>query len=228
MARKNISALIIIAFIVLSFVLAIPVHANVIEKLNIKSVALTFDACESSVPVYFEETILSYLIREKIPFTVFVTGKFARRNKERLREIAKLPFVEIENHSLSHYSHMELLPEEKLRREVMVADQLIKSITGRKAKYFRFPEGDCDEKSVERLERMHYKVVHWTFPSGDPDQNITPEKLKQWVVFKTKPGSILIFHINGRGYSTGEALPSIVTALRRKGFNFVKLEDGGL
>ncbi len=137
-----------------------------------------------------------------------------------------LPFVEIGNHSLNHYSHMELLPEEKLRREVMAAEKLIKNITGRKAKYFRFPEGNCDGPSVEQVEKMRYKVVHWSFSSGDPDINITPERLTKWVVSKTKPGSILIFHINGRGFSTGEALPGIISALRRKGLKFVRLEDG--
>ena len=39
-----------------------------------------------------------------------------------------------------------------------------------------------------------------------------------------KPGNILIFHINGRGWSTGEALPSIVGQLRRRGYRFTRLD----
>jgi peptidoglycan/xylan/chitin deacetylase (PgdA/CDA1 family) len=72
---------------------------------------------------------------------------------------------------------------------------------------------------------MHYRVVHWTFASGDPDSSITPSRLTRWVLAKTRPGSILIFHINGRGWSTGRALPGIAAELRKRGYVFVKIED---
>jgi peptidoglycan/xylan/chitin deacetylase (PgdA/CDA1 family) len=45
------------------------------------------------------------------------------------------------------------------------------------------------------------------------------------VVSKATPGSILIFHINGRGYHTGEALPRIVHELKGKGYRFISLEE---
>jgi peptidoglycan/xylan/chitin deacetylase (PgdA/CDA1 family) len=45
------------------------------------------------------------------------------------------------------------------------------------------------------------------------------------VLAKTRPGSILIFHINGRGWSTAAALPDIVTELRRRGYRFTTLAD---
>ncbi len=167
-------------------------------------------------------------LREHIPFTIFVTGKFAIRNQEQLREIAKLPFVEIENHSFHHYQHMESLNADKIKKEVTDLDELLKKMIGKKTKYFRFPAGNYDVRTLKQIEQMNFKVVHWTFPSGDPDENITPAKLTNWVISKTKPGAILIFHINGRGYSTGDALHGIISALRQKGFKFIKLEDGGI
>jgi peptidoglycan/xylan/chitin deacetylase (PgdA/CDA1 family) len=205
-----------------------PVNADVIEKLKVQNVALTFDACETITPSYFDEKILSYLLKEQIPFTVFMTGKFANGNQERLREIAKLPFVEIENHSFNHYQHMERLSANQIRKEVMDLDNLLIKMIGKKTKYFRFPAGNYDARALKQIEKMNFKIVHWTFPSGDPDKKITPARLTKWVISKTKPGSILIFHINGRGYSTGEALPGIISALREKGIKFVKLEDGGI
>ena len=63
------------------------------------------------------------------------------------------------------------------------------------------------------------------FPSGDPDKKVTPPRLRSWVVNNTKPGSILIFHANGRGYSTGEALPNIIADLRKKHYRFVRLDE---
>ena len=41
----------------------------------------------------------------------------------------------------------------------------------------------------------------------------------------TRPGDILIFHVNGRGVHTAEAIPAIVEGLEAKGFRFVLLSD---
>lgn len=202
------------------------VESKIIEKLNVEKVALTFDACETKTPSYFDEKILSYLLENEIPFTVFMTGKFANRNRERLQEIVKLPFVEIENHSYNHYQHMETLTDDDVRKEVIDLDELLIKMIGKKTKYFRFPAGNYDERTLKLIGGMGYKVVHWTFPSGDPDKKVTPLMLTNWVVSKTKPGDILIFHINGRGYNTGDALPNIISSLSKKGIKFVKLEEG--
>lgn len=120
---------------------------------------------------------------------------------------------------------MEKLSPEEIRREVLENERLIKEITGVRPRYFRFPGGNYDSQSLEVVESLGYKVVHWTFPSGDPDRSITPQRLANYVISKTSPGSILIFHANGRGYSTGEALPVIVQQLRKNGYSFVFLED---
>ena len=42
---------------------------------------------------------------------------------------------------------------------------------------------------------------------------------------RAKPGDILIFHINGRGVHTAEAIPGVVEGLKAKGFRFVLLRD---
>jgi peptidoglycan/xylan/chitin deacetylase (PgdA/CDA1 family) len=123
---------------------------------------------------------------------------------------------------------MERLSPDDVKKEVMALDDQMKKMIGKKTKYFRFPGGNYDAKTLKLIEDMNYKVVHWTFPSGDPDKHVTAPKLRSWVVSKARPGNVLIFHINGRGYSTGEALPQIVNDLRKKGIKFVKLEDAGI
>jgi peptidoglycan-N-acetylglucosamine deacetylase len=215
---------------IISAILLLPaiVGAEVIDKLKIHAVALTFDTCETKPPSYFDEKILSYLVREEIPFTVFMTGKFAKRNSMRLQELARLTFVEIENHSFNHYQHMERLSDNDVRCEVKELDDLMMRIIGKKTKYFRFPGGNYDERTLRIIEEMGYKVVNWSFPSGDPDRKVTPEKLTRWVASKSRRGNVLVFHINGRGYSTGEALPMIINSLREKGLKFTKMDDGGL
>nr|WP_321467368.1 polysaccharide deacetylase family protein [uncultured Desulfobulbus sp.] len=201
--------------------------AGVVTSLpgNEPIVALTFDACETKTPSFFDETIVSYLLAEQIPFTLFVSGKFARRNADELRQLARNPLIEVENHSLNHRQHMERLSDTAIVEEVLGCEALITGMTGRKPIFFRFPAGNYDQRSLKIVEGLGYRVVHWTFASGDPDKRITPGWLSTWVLNRTRQGNILIFHINGRGYSTAKALPVIVQQLRKKGYRFVLLRD---
>lgn len=79
-----------------------------------KLVALTFDACETKTPAYFDKAILNYIISNKIPVTLFLSGKFIERNREDIKSLKGLPFIEIENHSYSHRDFRSLSEEEIL------------------------------------------------------------------------------------------------------------------
>lgn len=202
--------------------------ADVITRLPLppkdKTVALTFDACETKTPAFLDHSISDFLVGGRIPFTIFACGRFARHNGEALAELAKLDFVEIENHSMNHDNHMERMDETTVRREVLDAETMLKGITGKRTRYFRFPAGNYDARSLAAVEGLGYRVVHWSFASGDPAKTLTPEHESEWVLEKTRPGNILIFHINGRGWSTGKALPGIVATLKDRGYHFARLD----
>ena len=210
---------------VLAILLALPAQAEIVTSLGTKEkvVALTFDACESKTPAFLDRGIADYLLGEKIPFTIFVTGRFARHNQDALKELASHDFVELENHSLDHDNHMERMSDEQIRRQIADNDALLAGITGRHTRFFRFPAGNHDERGVVLAEKLGYRVVHWRFPSGDPAKDVSAAHLEEWVLSQTRPGDILIFHINGRGWRTAEALPPIVAELRRRGYRFTTL-----
>lgn len=204
-----------------------PVRAEIVTRLPTadKVVALTFDACEATgKPAFFDRTILDFLEREKLPFTIFATGLFAQRNAEALAALAKSPLVEVENHSFDHPQHMERLDQPRIRAQLAEADRVIEGITGRKPTFFRFPAGNYDAATLDLVEQSH-KVVHWSWESGDPAKGLEPARLKSWVLSKTRPGDILIFHVNGRAPATGQALPDMVAELKRRGFRFVLLNQ---
>jgi len=191
-----------------------------------KVVALTFDACEApNQPVPFDHGILAVLEGEQLPFTIFATGLFAEHHQGELARLARSPLVEVENHSYSHRQHMDRLDAAALDAEVARADQAIFAATGRKPAFFRFPAGNYDAKALAQIEAGGHRVVHWSFASGDPVRALAPERLRQWVVDKTRPGSILIFHINGRAPATKTALPEIVATLKARGYRFVRLDE---
>jgi len=210
---------------IFSPLLAVLILADVVTRLpgNDKRVALTFDACENRTPASFDSAIGDYLLAERIPFTVFVSGRFARHNQAALRDLAAHDFVELENHSLDHDNHMERLPDAEIRRQIDANGQLLFDLTGRRSRFFRFPAGNYDARGLALAEQLGYTVVHWSFASGDPAKQVSPQQLSDWVLAKTRPGSILIFHINGRGWSTAAALPGIVDALRQRGYRFTTL-----
>lgn len=212
--------------VVVYAVLVVSAAAEVVTRLPGPAVALTFDACETRTPSFFDTRILDYLVENRLPFTVFVSGNFAVRNRAALAELARHPYVTIGNHSMHHVQHLERLSPEALRREVREAEAVITEITGRLPRFFRFPAGNYDAAALALVEGLGYRVVHWTFPSGDPDKTISARRLADTVLARTRTGDILIFHVNGRGYGTAEALPEIVAGLTAKGMSFVTLDAG--
>ncbi|GAB4436749.1 MAG: polysaccharide deacetylase family protein [bacterium] len=189
-----------------------------------KAVAFTFDACETVTPAYFDKDLLDFILNNKIPVTLFLSGKFIERNLIDLRTLSKYEFIEIENHSYSHWNFREINVEVALA-DVKKNEALITEVTGRKPLFFRFPYGEYRNEILKGIEKAGYKVVHWAFPSGDPDKSITKEQLVEAVVKKAKNGDVLIFHINGRGWKTKEAFPEIVKILKEKGYRFYLLKD---
>jgi peptidoglycan/xylan/chitin deacetylase (PgdA/CDA1 family) len=211
----------------LGLALALPARSEIVTRLpgQEKVIALTFDACESKTPAFLDHGIADYLVGEKIPFTIFVSGRFARHNQDALKTLASHDFVELENHSLDHDNHMERMSDEQIRHQIADNDELLAGILGRHTHYFRFPAGNHDERGLAIAESLGFKVVHWTFPSGDPAKEASARRLEDWVLSRTRPGDILIFHINGRGWHTAEALPVIVETLRKRGYRFTTLAD---
>jgi len=215
-----------ISSLALGLALALPARADIVTRLPTtdKVVALTFDACESRTPASLDHGIADTLLAAKIPFTIFVSGRFARHNQDALRKLAAQG-VELENHSLDHDNHMERMTDEQISHQITDNDDLLSQITGRHTRYFRFPAGNYDARGVEIAEKLGFRVVHWRFASGDPARDVTPQHLQDWVLSQTRPGDILIFHINGRGWSTAAALPHIVDELRRRGYRFTTLAE---
>jgi peptidoglycan/xylan/chitin deacetylase (PgdA/CDA1 family) len=68
-------------------------------------------------------------------------------------------------------------------------------------------------------------TVLWDVVSGDAGGHVPPERMVAKVSREVRPGSIVIFHINGRGPNTRKALPAIIKELRAKGMRFVFVSE---
>ena len=202
-------------------------RADVIETLPTtdKVIALTFDACEAGQPVSFDRGVLDYLLERKIPFTVFATGRFVETNRADVEALSKLDQVEFENHSWSHPNTMNQFTADAVMRQFERAQQTIEEATGRAPQLARFPAGNYNKAGLHALEAHGLRAVHWRWATGDPDPRESANALFNRVTTKVQPGDIVIFHINGRGVHTAEALPRIVEQLEADGYRFVLVSD---
>jgi peptidoglycan/xylan/chitin deacetylase (PgdA/CDA1 family) len=202
-------------------------RAEVILRLptSERVVALTFDACEQQRPVKLDTGISDYLVAHKIPFTLFLSGRFVEDNAEAVKALGALDFVELENHSWDHPNRMPRLSDDDVRAEVLKTDAVIAALTGRRTVFFRFPAITYDTRTLVDVEDLGFRVVHYRWEVGDPDPHETADRIVRETLEGTRPGDILIYHINGRGWHTAEALPRMIAGLQDKGYRFVLLKD---
>jgi peptidoglycan/xylan/chitin deacetylase (PgdA/CDA1 family) len=203
------------------------VPAGIVTRLptHERVVALTFDACEAFERVRLDHGITDFLVARKVPFTVFMGGRFARDNADDVRELARHDFVSIQNHTWSHPRDLRLLDDERVRAEVQRAESMLVKVTGQRPTLFRFPGGNADERTVAIVRALGYQVVHWRWAEGDPAPSVDADRLVAQTLARTRAGDILIFHVNGRGWHTAEALPRIVDGLAARGFRFVTVAE---
>jgi len=143
---------------------------------------------------------------------------------EHTRYLASLPQFELANHTFLH-PHMTQMSDDRIREELQWTQEVMYSLTGRQAHLFRPPYGEYDNRVVRIAAEMGLTTVEYDLASGDPDIHATRQKLVEYVTEKARDGSIIVMHINRRGWHTAEALPQIITELRKRGFKLVTVSE---
>jgi len=139
---------------------------------------------------------------------------------EQTKRLAAHPQFELANHTFSH-PHLNQIPDDSIRLELLRTQEIMASLTGRRPTLFRPPYGEYSERVVQIAAETGLKTVQFDLASGDPDPSFTKERLVRYVTSMAKNGSIIVMHINGRGWHTAEALPEIIDQLHKRGFRFV-------
>jgi len=188
------------------------------------AVALTFDACATRSHHYkFDREVFDVVKRERIPVTIFVSGRWVESHPDVMAELAADPLVEFGDHSYEH-PHMAHLPVARIVAEIDQTEAALAKY-GKRSVAFRPPFGEWSSRLVYVLQDLHLPTVTWDVVSGDPSARTTKDRMIRNVVDKARAGSIVVFHINGRGHKTAEALPVIVRELRERGFHFVHVSE---
>jgi peptidoglycan/xylan/chitin deacetylase (PgdA/CDA1 family) len=202
-----------------------------------KVVALTFDLCEGGREVAgYDAGVVDYLRTHRVKATFFAGGKWLQSHPEQALQLLAEPGFEIGNHSWSH-RNLRQLTGQALADEVVPAQELLTALRQRlpvaaahdqssgAPALFRFPYGTCSPEALAWVNAHGLAAIQWDVVSGDPDPNIDAARMTEAVVGQAQPGSIIIMHINGRGWRTAEALPEIIRQLKERGFEFVTVSE---
>lgn len=188
------------------------------------AVAITFDACATRTFHYaFDRELYNVVKRENVPMTIFVSGRWVEAHPDVMAELAADPLVEFGDHSYDH-PHMSELPVTQIVEQIDQTEAALAKY-GKHSVAFRPPFGEWSHRLVSVVQDLQLPTVTWDVVSGDPSVHTTADGMIRTVLGKARPGSIIIFHINGRGWKTAVAMPTILQGLREKGFRFVPLSE---
>jgi peptidoglycan-N-acetylglucosamine deacetylase len=187
-------------------------------------IALTFDACPSSTHGGFDARIIQTLVDSGVPATFFLSGRWIVRHRKEVKKLSLVKGFELGNHSYSH-PHCTTISDDSIRQELELTESLLKSIAGTSPKLFRPPFAETDQRVEHIANKIGLTTVMFDLASGDPDSTISRERLIRYIVRNARNGSIIVMHVNGRGWHTYEALPEIIKSLRIRGFIFSKVSE---
>lgn len=191
---------------------------------NLPRIALTFD--DNFYPSRSLATI-AVLEAYDVPATMFVVGNYVTGYQDITQAIASGGF-EVGDHSMTHAS-LDALPWASLVAEVGGGTTFFEEMTGKAAApLLRPPFGHVNGAVTEAAGARGFEfVVLWDVDSSDW-KGLSAETIRNHVLREAHNGAIVLMHMSAP--HTAEALPGIITELRRRGYELVtvsKLLEGG-
>lgn len=198
-----------------------------------KVLALTFDACGGPRSSGYDAKLINYLEDEKIPCTLFISGRWIDANLEIFKKFSKNPLFEIENHGLNHKPcssiGRSIYGIEGTKNVDEIVDEIegnvlkIQNLTGRKPRFYRPGTAYCDEICVEIANVLGHAVVNFSL-LGDAGGTSPKGKVKD-ALLNAPSSSIILLHMNHPETGTAEGLIEAIPELKKRGFRFVKLSE---
>ena len=91
---------------------------------------------------------------------------------------------------------------------------------------FRPPYGRIKRSQQKKLHvaDADLKIIMWDVLSGDFDTDLTPEACLGYVLYHTRPGSIIVFHDSEKAFPRmSHALPKVLAHFQKEGYTFAAL-----
>lgn len=210
-----------------------------------KLVALTFDLCEQPFEVSgYQGDVIDVLRANEVPATIFAGGKWLTTHSDRAEQLLADPLFEVANHAWEH-RNFRVVPQQVRLAEIDgamaayagVARRLEQraclardtrpafSVPAPRQRLFRFPFGACTREAIAEVQSRGLLAVQWDVSSADPWPGQSAAGIISSVLTRVRPGSIVLFHANGRGFKTASALPDLIKALKAQGYGFATVSQ---
>lgn len=192
-----------------------------------KVVALTFDAGANADGI---PSILSTLRSTCTPATFFLTGAWIR-NFPGLASTVGMSFP-IANHTDTH-PDLTTLSDSGVRDQINRARTEIRDHTRYDPRpMFRFPYGARNARTIGIANDLGYTSVRWTVDTvgwKGTSGGMTKQKVVERVLANLQPGEIVLMHVGSHPQDgstlDADALPTIISELRERGYGFVTVEE---
>ncbi len=179
---------------------------------NKKMVSLTFnvDWGEEYLP-----QLLQILKDENVKATFFVTGRWAEKQPDLVKQIVK-DGHDLGNHGHGH-RHLKNMSNEQIAKEIRDGEKILQGISGQKPKLFAPAYGEIDERINRIAVQLGYEVIMWSLDTIDW-QNPDVATIVKRVVPRIHNDAIILMHPTK---PTVEALPQIIKQLKEEGYQMV-------
>jgi len=183
-----------------------------------KSLYLTFDCGYENGNTAI---ILDVLQEKNVKAAFFLTSDYLKSAPELVVRMIDEGHI-VGNHSETHPSFPDI-DRAAMAREVLNADNYLRTHFGYSAPFFRFPRGDYSESALDAVASLGFTSVFWS--SSYADWDVNNQKGAQYaldtVVSRLHPGAILLLH--SVSSDNAAAMADIIDHAREQGFVFREL-----
>ncbi len=194
------------------------------------TVALTFDAC----PGAFDWRIARALAENSIAATIFVTGRWLRRNPEALAFLAAhRDLFALENHGYWHippvlgrrrvFGIAAAGDVATVEREATAGAHAVRTAWATEPSWYRGATGFYSRSALVAILRLGYGVAGYSL---NADMGATlPARAVAGRIADAVDGSVIVAHINQPHRSSGAGVAAGALALQARGVRFLRLDQ---
>lgn len=191
-------------------------------------VALTLDACSGKT----DHRIMSMLVDNRIPATVFVTARWLKRNGDTVKLMLAHPdLFQIENHGARHVPAVDVPmtvygiaaagSPAAVKAEVEGGRDAVIAATGRAPQWYRGATGRYDTAALAEIQSLGEAIAGYSLKADDGASLTASAVVKRLAT--AQDGDVIIAHVNHPEKPSGAGLVQGILALKAKGYLFVKL-----
>lgn len=186
-----------------------------------KVLYLTFDAGYENGNI---EKILDTLKTENVPAAFFVLDHLILKNTDLVKRMKDEGHL-VCNHTKNH-KNMTLCTDAEMKKNLTDLEKIYEERTGYTMdKYFRFPEGYYDGRTLAVADELGYKTVFWSFAYADWDNGKQPSAAdaKRKILKNTHNGAVLLLHPTSA--TNAQILGELIGQWRSMGYRFGTLAE---